>query len=429
MTSPYQALAMAEEIAEIPGDADGILAQANKYTDMAEIVSRAAQDLRTITDNPERYSALSTDKWLAKTEEVIPKIEDVKGRYEVAGTELAAFANVLSEAQSTARSSVITRDNHVEALQNLNGQILEAGAQPMQRPGDDGPPPAEEVNRLENAAEPHITAITGAHSAWQTAKDNVDERAQTAEDRLNEAIDSDGLSDGVLDEIGSAVDSFVDWAAPVLKILKDVLTVLAAVVGVLSIFFPVLAPLALGLAAATFALSLTLAATGNGTWADVAWDAVGLLSFGVGAAAGATVKGARALLQMNRTTRLTRLATSRGTGLARAMTQQSGRVSRNFQNAMRNGLQLDVNPSIMTYARNPSLIAQVARNGSVDGARFAQIAANATRGRTATTDLIPMANANLGRFAENSNNVLGGLALSGWQAHQALGNLVGSDGK
>jgi hypothetical protein len=425
--SPTEALRLAEEIEAIPGDAAGIRTQAGKYSDMAEIVSRAAQDLKIITANPAEYSSEATGKWLEKTESVIPDLEKVKNRYEVAGTELAAFAEVLAQAQETARAAVTTRDNNVDDVRHYQGQIMEAGAQPLPKPGDDGPTPQEEVNRLEGAAEPYISAIAGAHSSWKSAKESVKERGDLAEDRLNSAIDADGLTDSWWDDFTGALDSFVDWAAPFLKVLKNILTVVAAIVGILSIFFPILAPLALGLALATLALSTTLALSGNGSWADVALDAVGVLSFGVGMAAGRMAQGAATLLKANRISRLTRLKVGRGIEPSRALRLSTNKVTNNFNNAMRNGLRLSSNPSLQVYRQNPRLILDVMRNGSVDGARFAQLAANASRGRSIGTDAMPMALGGRARGMEIGNNILGAVALSGYQAVDAVGALVGGD--
>jgi hypothetical protein len=58
------------------------------------------------------------------------------------------------------------------------------------------------------------------------------------------------------------------------------------VLGVLSIFFPVLAPFALVVGLISMGLNFYLAATGAKSWTDFIIDAIGLVTFGVGRGAG-----------------------------------------------------------------------------------------------------------------------------------------------
>jgi hypothetical protein len=79
--------------------------------------------------------------------------------------------------------------------------------------------------------------------------------------------------------------------------VTEVVAVAAAVVGVVAIVCPILAPLAIGLGVAALALDSLAAIGGDGSWRMVATDAFGLATMGVGrafeGAARATATGAR----------------------------------------------------------------------------------------------------------------------------------------
>lgn len=189
MSDIAAALANAEEIAPIPGDAEGIRSHAHKYSDMAILVTHAVQDLKIINADRERYSADSTDAMFDESEDVVPQLEKVQGRYEVAGSELAAFAQVLADAQADARTAAGTRDANVDDVRRYQGQIADAEDSPAPRPDDDGPTPQQQANSLESAAEPYVQALRGAHTLWNEARQAVEDRARTAENRLNEAME------------------------------------------------------------------------------------------------------------------------------------------------------------------------------------------------------------------------------------------------
>lgn len=91
--------------------------------------------------------------------------------------------------------------------------------------------------------------------------------------------------------------SFVDEFAGIIKAVCSALEVIATILAVIALFIPGL-DIIVALAIAATALALIgrtlLAATGNGSWTDVALDAVALLTFGAGRIAGSLAEGAEA---------------------------------------------------------------------------------------------------------------------------------------
>jgi hypothetical protein len=123
--------------------------------------------------------------------------------------------------------------------------------------------------------------LTNAQASYDAAVAAVAEAGDTAAAAISHAASSDGLNDSWWDNVLDWVNENAEW----IKAVKDVLTLVTVIVGALSIFFPVLAPIALGLAILSAGLSFLLASSGDGSWLDFALDVVGVLSFGLGGAA------------------------------------------------------------------------------------------------------------------------------------------------
>jgi len=387
MSDISAALANAEEIATIPGDAEGIRTHAFKYSDMAVLVTRAVQDLKIINADREQYVAESTDGLFDKSEDVVPPLEKVQNRYEVAGSELAAFAQVLADAQADARTAVSMRDSNVDDVRRYQGQIADAEDSPAPKPDDDGPTPREQVNSLESAAEPHVQALRDAHTLWNEARQSVEDRAGLAEDRLNEAMDADGLTDSGWDKFANWVSENAGW----IQALKDILSIIATVLAVLSLFFPGLLLLAAIFAGLTLLLSVTLASTGNGSWLDVALDTVAVLTLGVGAAAGGLVKGVTSALRFTRSSRAAWMAAAkpgifaRLTRPVRAAFQygdEAARVADDFARALPKGMTLAGRPAYLGTGN----ISRVWRAGGTDGAVFRAIVNGTSHGAGGLVD-------------------------------------------
>ena len=96
-------------------------------------------------------------------------------------------------------------------------------------------------------------------------------------------------------------DSFKEWVSQHAWIIKDICTVLevvATVLAIVALFIPgvnivaALLWIGFGLTAAALLGRVMLAATGNGSWLDVALDAFALMTFGLGKLAAGGLKGA-----------------------------------------------------------------------------------------------------------------------------------------
>jgi hypothetical protein len=427
MTSRGEALQRAYEMQPLDGDPAGIRRHANRYTRVAEKVAEAVVDLRSAIADSEAHESDAMDELARQASDVIPKLDKIQNRYEVAGSELATFADVLEGAQSTVDASLATREAHADDLARYDAQISEAQSSLLWAPTEEVEARRDDLVRLENAAAPVTQSLVDARSAYDGALEDVRAAGDKAEEAINEAVDADGLTDSRWDRFKSWVTDNVGW----IKAIKDALSIIATVLAVLSIFFPVLLPFAIAFAAATLLLSTTLAATGNGSWLDVGLDTVALLTLGVGAAAGVVVKGAQALLKGSRATRLAWAGASRpgifGTLLrpARAALgygDEAARVADDFARAMPEGMLTLGRPAY----RSLDDLRAVFRGGGVDGAAFRAIADGTRLGAGGILDDAVLA---LGRGAANAgyvnNLVSAGASAVSWHDDAINGGVLG----
>ncbi|AEG45551.1 hypothetical protein [Isoptericola variabilis] len=426
MVSRSDALTRSYEMEPLDGDPAGIRRHANRYTRVAEKVAQAVADLRSTIADAESHESDAMDELARQADDVIPKLSKIQNRYEVAGSELATFADVLEQAQATVDASLRTRESLAADLARYDAQITEAQSSLAWAPTEEIEQRRDELVRLENTAAPMAQSLADARTAYDGALEDVRTAGDKAEDAINEAVDADGLTDSRWDRFKSWVTENVGW----IKVLKDALSIIATVLGVLSIFFPVLLPFAVAFAAATLLLSTTLAATGNGSWLDVGLDTVALLTLGVGAAIGSGVKLAQGALRVTRSARLAWAGASRpGVFGSLLRPVRAGlrygddavRVADDLAQAMPTGVRLLGRP---TYGSLDDAW-RVFRGGGVDGAVFRSIAENATLGAGGLVDDVLLGAGRSMANASFANNLVGlaGTAVS-WHDDLINGNIL-----
>lgn len=294
MTETYAAhlaIANAEQIGPLDGSPEEVRVQGQAYTRMAEDVVRAAQDLRATIADADAHESEAMDALGERVDDVLPQLEKIRHRYDVAGAALTAYAFALESAQRVAAQAALSRDSVIDDARREVYRLEQQAAEPQ----DEG-----EVPATASPLDEYVGALQVAHRDWVSAVEDAQVAAERARDEISEAVDADGLTDSTWDSLSSWVSDNI----ATLSIIKDVVGGLAAIVGVAAIFFPVLEPLAVGLALGALAFSTLFASTGNGSWFDVGLDAVGVLTLGVGMAAGSAVRTARFALTSARTTRV-----------------------------------------------------------------------------------------------------------------------------
>ncbi|GAA3026897.1 hypothetical protein [Microbacterium dextranolyticum] len=274
-------------MAPIGGDVAGIREHASRYRSTARAVSDAVEMLQAVIDASESETSEAVDALAGTIGDTKTFLSRIRERYEVAGSALTTFASELEHAQQQAESAILAHGaaqlRHSYAQRNLT-EAREASRQTVDP--DELAEATDAARRYSSMSATATTDLAQAESAYAAAVERVQRAGDAAASTISQTVSSDELNDSVWDNVLDWVHQNAGW----LKVVKDILTVVTAIVGVLSIFFPVLAPIALGLAVVSMGLSFLLASSGDGSWFDFALDAIGVLTFGVGTAALAGIK-------------------------------------------------------------------------------------------------------------------------------------------
>jgi hypothetical protein len=294
----------------VPGDPTEVARLARRYADTAAEVTRQAANLRTLA-TAEGWDSDAGREFAEGAGELAGDLEKTHHRYsEVAGA-LRDWSPHLDDVQARAD----------RALQDAKAAQAEMDANrpvtPDSPPPPDAPPPTPtEVAAEKRRADAYDGAsgrLEAARRALAEAVGDRDEWERSSANRIRDAIDDDGLKDSWWDKVSGWVSDNAGW----IKAVTDILSWVATGLAIVALFIPgvnIIAFLAIAFAVATLVGHTVLASTGNGSWADVIIDAVGLATLGAGKIAMRGVKGAQ---------QATRLAGSRAAGRAAASTARS----------------------------------------------------------------------------------------------------------
>lgn len=281
--------------------------------------------------------------------------------------QLRASGDALSASRDALRTWAVQLAAHQLEARRLEDEAAEAQALVASREGS--------ANRAETAAaaedaEPDAAArASEASLALQRAAGALaDIRARA--DALKERVDADASSTATaLVSAQTSLDGYQEsgWSAVfgtigdvggwlmenVVPLVEDLLRLVAPLVSIAAIFFPALAPLALGIAITLAAIDGLQALTGRGSWGDFA---VGVAGIAIGAAGGAAITrvlGPSGQLPFAINLNRMSFATAGG-GTATAAGSLAGSLTLNFKTMMSNAYWLvssakDINDNVHGY--------------------------------------------------------------------------------
>lgn len=288
---------------ELPGDPGTVRTAGHKYSHMAEQVLKAADSIRRLAADNGNHVSQAVDKLVDVAGDVGDKVEKLHSRYAAAGSALTAYAGHLEHAQHEAKAAVKAFYD-AKGLRDAATAKADAADDEARAAGDDDAAKQDakdKSTRLQTAAAGHQQDMDDARQRYLNAVRNLNAAAQAAHDQIADAINDDGLKDSRWDKLKNsvgnvvhAVGDFIKKHAAFFKALHKILSVITTALSIASIFFPVLAPFALGFAAATALVGLGLALTGEMSWLDFGMDALALVTLGVGTVASGVMKGAAA---------------------------------------------------------------------------------------------------------------------------------------
>jgi hypothetical protein len=270
----------------VPGDPERVEQLGRHYQRVAAAISDAASKLRRIGElQGMRSEAVAAFRDRAR--EVAGDISRAHERYDGVGRALTGYAPELRDAQFESAAALVQARRAEEDLATARRLVHAARARLDAAPaGIDTVADRGDHRRALAAAEVAQDDLAAARRRLSRAMECRDAAAWRALRLVEEVKDSGGLNDSWWD----------DWGAKIVQVIVKVADVVAVVAGVLALFVGWIPVIGQALAAilGTVALvasvvsllgTITLAATGDGEWSEVACSALGVLSFGVGRAA------------------------------------------------------------------------------------------------------------------------------------------------
>jgi hypothetical protein len=266
----------------VPGDPAAISQEAAHLASIARTVNGQIAAMRKIaSDNTE--VGQHADKIRATALSLAGTLQTVATRYSKVSTALSAWVPELEEAQALSTRAL---DQAEAPYARLSQAVsLPSGPDLTTAQKQEVADYKASMQRAQAQLDDAMALLTRATTLRDTQGDYYASKiSQASNDALT---DHDSWFSDVVgfleNPFGYIDDAIRDWA----WLLKDVCTVLEVVAAVLAVIalFATGAGWLIAAFALTFAALLgrtALAATGNGSWIDVAWDSVALLTLGLG---------------------------------------------------------------------------------------------------------------------------------------------------
>lgn len=277
----------------IPGDWELVQEAAARYRRTADAIERARTLLREVTDSRDGWRSEAGEAFREKATELSDDVFKAHGRYDAAANALAGYWPELQDAQE---ESLELRRQAIEAQDEIDrlARRVEAAEDKDSETHDD-------QDRLQDDLETAEGDLQRLRDRLIQVVEDKDAAAQRAADAIGEFIGSDGLKDGFWDSVTDAVGDALSRVRDALIAIGNIAGWIATVASVIALavgWIPVIGqPIAAVLG--TVALVATVfSLVGNILEKDglgIVLDLIGIVTFGIGRAAGrlARTSGAR----------------------------------------------------------------------------------------------------------------------------------------
>lgn len=298
----------------VPGHAGDLGEVARRWRDVADELERQAAAVRRLAEGAQEVGA-TADALREGAEDLATRLSGAVGRYRSTAGALQGYFPVLEDAQRRSLTALHAAQD-AQARHDAALAVLAANSTPGPAPtpvaGDAVASAAavqrharDEADRTSRATTARRDAGTAAgdleaaRAALRVAEADRDTAAERAAAGITAACADDPLRDGTFDrfqqwihEHEGTIRGIADWAG---RIAAG-----AALLGLAVAWIPIIGPALaavleiVALAASVVALvgHAALLASGDGSWADLAVDVVGLATFGLGKVVGAAAEAA-----------------------------------------------------------------------------------------------------------------------------------------
>jgi hypothetical protein len=253
-----------------PADPDSIRSYGEDVAATGQLIEEQVELLRRLADG-DSWVADSADAFRDKAQELAGQISRSSGRYVTVGRELKALADDLEDYEQRAAAKAESAREQA--------RVIAANPPAHPEPDPDGGPP-----QLTPEGERQNSRRAAAEAALAQLRRDFSDLAQDARDAASAAA---RRIEGALDD--DVKDDFWDRNAGWLKVAGQVLGAIGAAAAILLLTVATLGTVWLVIAVvagvAALVISVGLALKADGSWTQVAFDAVGVLTLGVGGAA------------------------------------------------------------------------------------------------------------------------------------------------
>ncbi len=264
----------------VPGDPEVITEEARLLASVAEQINGQIDALKKISSDQTNFGQ-TADAIRSSASDLVGTLAVVAERYQRVSSALTGWVGELEQAQSM---SIRALDQAEAPYAQLNQVVaLPSGSQltPAQQQG---------IQKYHAAMQRAQGAVDDAKALLNQAISLRDEQGSYYASKINGAA-NDALRDSRWDKFKSWVSDNAGWLKTLAKVLGDIVAVLA-LVCLLIPGVDLLLIAAIALTAMLLVVHTMLAATGNGSWLDVAIDIIGIATLGYGLEVADSVEGA-----------------------------------------------------------------------------------------------------------------------------------------
>lgn len=264
----------------VPGDPEVITEEARLLASVAEQINGQIEALKKISSDQTNFGR-TADAIRSSASDLVGTLQVVAERYHRVSSALTGWVGELEQAQSMSIRALDQAEapyaqlNHVVALPS--GGNLTAAQQ-------------QGIEKYHAAMQRAQGAVDDAKALLNQAISLRDEQGGYYASKINGAAD-DALRDSRWDKFKSWVSDNARWLRTLAKVLGDIVAGLA-LVCLLIPGVDLLLIAAIALTAMLLMVHTMLAATGNGSWLDVAIDVIGIATLGYGLEVADSVEGA-----------------------------------------------------------------------------------------------------------------------------------------
>ncbi|MEU9381660.1 hypothetical protein AB0D38_12000 [Streptomyces sp. NPDC048279] len=255
----------------VPGDVHEMEALSRRFEATAKTISETVVALRRL-GNLDSWDSDAGRAFADKANDTAQTVSKAHDRYADAGAALKEYYTDLESIQGDADRLLTQAEQQRDDL-----SVARSEADDLPKGADQG-----RQDKLDKKVSDLQDGLDGLRDRLAAVKSRHESAGNKAAQRIHDTTHGDGLNDSWLDDLRDSLT----WAANAAGAIAAVCGVVSLLVGWIPVIGQaiagVLGTVALVMTVISLACHLLLAINGDGSWADVAMDVLGLATFGIG---------------------------------------------------------------------------------------------------------------------------------------------------